>query len=175
MRAAILAATPGKARLVLELAGDASSVERDAAWLEAQVGARPGAPDAVERTAALAPPAAGGLRVRIDALPTRLPAACEALGSSSERVVAYPGLGLVYAELPVESDNEGDLHAAFQQAARVADQAGGGFLCESAPAWAKRGRDVFGAGEANRRLARSLKQRFDPGGVLSPGRFVGCV
>jgi glycolate oxidase FAD binding subunit len=175
VRAVVLAATPGRARVALELAGDASSVERDAAWLEDQVGARPGAPDAVERTAALASPATGGLRFRIDALPTRLPAAWEALCSSSERVVAFPGSGLVYAEHPVESDNEDELHAAFQQAARVAGQAGGGFLCESAPAWAKRGRDVFAAGEANRRLARRLKQRFDPGGVLSPGRFVGCV
>ncbi len=175
VRAAVLVAASGATRLVLELAGDAASVARDAAWLEAQVGARPAAPDAVERAAAFASPETGGLRFRIDALPTRFADTWEALCSSSDRVVAYPGLGLLYAELSVESGDEDELHAVFQRAARVAGRAGGGFLCESAPAWAKRGRDVFGAGEANRRLARSLKQRFDPGGVLSPGRFAGCV
>ena len=37
----------------------------------------------------------------------------------------------------------------------------------------KRERDVFGGAEQTLPLARALKQRFDPQGVLNPGRFQG--
>jgi hypothetical protein len=63
--------------------------------------------------------------------------------------------------------------SAFRFAARSARAAGGGFVCESAPPWAKRGRDVFGDVSATRPLLEALKQRFDSGRVLNPGRFAG--
>ena len=47
------------------------------------------------------------------------------------------------------------------------------WCCESAPAWAKRGRDVFGDLAGALPLARELKRRFDPAGLLNPGRFAG--
>jgi FAD/FMN-containing dehydrogenase len=55
----------------------------------------------------------------------------------------------------------------------VAREAGGSFRLEAAPPWAKRGRDVFG--EPPPPLLAELKQRFDPAGVLNPGRFAGRV
>jgi glycolate oxidase FAD binding subunit len=55
----------------------------------------------------------------------------------------------------------------------AAAAAGGSFVCESAPAWAKTGRDMHGEAAALGPLFESLKSRFDPGRVLNPGRFAG--
>jgi glycolate oxidase FAD binding subunit len=162
-------------RITVELAGDAASVDRDAAWVAEHCEARPAEPLAVGRVRELqrggADPA--GLRFRIDALPSRLPLALEHLGERCESVLVYPGLGLLYADVPLDRADAGAVDLAFRFAARTAREAGGGFVCESAPAWAKRGRDVFGDVSATRPLLETLKQRFDPGRVLNPGRFAG--
>jgi glycolate oxidase FAD binding subunit len=57
----------------------------------------------------------------------------------------------------------------------VARTAGGAALLESAPLAVKNERDVFGGDPALLELTRSLKRRFDPHGVLNPGRFMGGV
>jgi glycolate oxidase FAD binding subunit len=90
-------------------------------------------------------------------------------------VLVYPGLGLLFADLRLDRANAGAVDSAFRFAARAARSGGGGCVCESAPAWAKQGRDVFGAAAATLPLIESLKQRFDPGRVLNPGRFAGGV
>ena len=46
---------------------------------------------------------------------------------------------------------------------------------ERAPLFAKLGRDVFGELGGELPLVRALKARFDPAGVLNPGRFAGGV
>ena len=98
------------------------------------------------------------------------------LPGAGETVLAYPGLGLVYAGFPMseEPDPTAADHA-FVRVTRVAREAGGAFLCEAAPVWAKQGRDVFGALTVALPLIKTLKAGFDPGGVLNPGRFVGRV
>jgi glycolate oxidase FAD binding subunit len=63
--------------------------------------------------------------------------------------------------------------AAFRCALAAAAAGGGAVVLESAPAWAKRGRDVFGDLAGALPLARELKRRFDPAGLLNPGRFAG--
>jgi glycolate oxidase FAD binding subunit len=177
-RAVALAIEPheGRARLTAELAGDAESVAADAERLAADPGARP-APEAAldavrERQAAL--PAPAGLRFRIAALPSRLEPALAELSRAGAALLAYPGLGLVYAALPLAAQpDEAAAARAFRLAERVAREAGGGVLCEAAPAWAKRGHDVFGALGVALPLVRTLKAGFDPEGILNPGRFVG--
>jgi glycolate oxidase FAD binding subunit len=62
--------------------------------------------------------------------------------------------------------------AAAQGAARAG---GGSFVLEAGPAFAKRGHDVFGEPGEALPLVRALKARFDPRGVLNPGRFAGGV
>jgi glycolate oxidase FAD binding subunit len=145
-RAAAIAAsaqspTGRDVRLVVELAGDARSVEHDAAWLEEHCEALPADGAALDRLRGLqaAGPGPSGLRFRIDALPSRLEPALAQLCGVSATVLAYPGLGLLYAEVALESERRPeDVDAAFRRAARTARAAGGGFACEAAPAWAKR-------------------------------------
>jgi glycolate oxidase FAD binding subunit len=182
-RAAAIAAsartpTGRDVRLVVELAGDARNVEYDAAWLEQHCGARPAEGGALDQVRALqaACPGPSGLRFRIDALPSSLEPALAQLCGSSATVLAYPGLGLLYAEVALEGERQPEaVDAAFRRAARTARAAGGGFVCEAAPAWAKRGRDVFGEEPAALPLMGALKRSFDPGGVLNPGRFAGRI
>ena len=67
--------------------------------------------------------------------------------------------------------------ALFDAARSAARARAAGASCSSArrPS-AKRGRDVFGDTARRRRCSRrALKARFDPGGVLNPGRFAGGI
>jgi glycolate oxidase FAD binding subunit len=157
--------------LVVELAGDAPSVERDARWLEDATGALPPEADVV---AALRQwqgeePPAEGARVRIAVPPSALERTCAELAGLEAELVVHPGLGLVYAA------TAGDLEGALFVAQRAAAVGGGHALFESLPAAMKDGRDVFGTPAAQVPLMRALKQRFDPQGVLNPGRFAGGI
>jgi glycolate oxidase FAD binding subunit len=162
----------GDLRLVVELAGDAASVGAEAGRLREQ-GARDAAPDAVGALRARQGRAAG-LRFRLALRPSRLAAALVALRAAGADLLAYPGVGLVYAQFALDGpDARAAAAAAWAAAARAADEAEASFRLEEAPTWAKQERDVFGDSGPLRALGRALKQRFDPGGVLNPGRFAG--
>ena len=165
----------GALRGVVELAGAEETVERDALWLEREHGAAEADPASLDRVRAeqLAAPAPHGMRFRIPALPTQLSAALAALDPQAA-VIVYPGLRLCYAGVALASADDADGAArAFGSASAAALAAEGSFRCESAPPAAKRGRDVFGPLGGEAPLLRALKTRFDPRGVLSPGRFAG--
>jgi glycolate oxidase FAD binding subunit len=180
---ALLSETAGGFRLVAELAGDAPAVERDAERLAAGCGAAPAAQGALaelrarqcstpEADAVGAAPGTHGLRVRISARASRLAAAAQILLAAGARLLVHPGLGLVYAGFAVREAEGPGVFAAVRAAARAA---GGSRVLEAGPAWAKRSGDVFGEPDAAGALARSLKLRFDPRGVLNPGRFQGLL
>jgi FAD/FMN-containing dehydrogenase len=61
----------------------------------------------------------------------------------------------------------------FRDVEAIARSAGGGYVCEAAPTSVKADRDMFGDLGASGAIVRALKQRFDPTGVLNPGRFAG--
>jgi glycolate oxidase FAD binding subunit len=162
--------------VVIELAGDEASVERDAAWCSSELGATPAEADALVRVRERqgATPGGDGMRFRIAGLPSRCPAALAALWDAGAELLAHPGLGLVYAGFALpRSEDPAEVEVAFRGALAAAAAAGGGALLESAPAWAKRGRDVFGDLAGALPLSRELKRRFDPAGLLNPGRFAG--
>jgi glycolate oxidase FAD binding subunit len=169
---------PRRYRVVFELAGPAAAVERDAAWARDELGAREAAPGALDavREAQAATPGGAGLRFRIACLPSALPACARRLAEGAATLLAYPAAGLVYAGFPwVEGARASSLDALFAAVARGARDAGGHWICESAPTPAKLGRDVFGESAPALRLFRALKDRFDPGRVLNPGRFAGGI
>ncbi|HEY5658017.1 MAG TPA: FAD-binding oxidoreductase [Myxococcota bacterium] len=161
---------------VLELAGDAASVERDARWLAEALGAEERAPaalDAVGR-AQRGVPEPCGLRFRLALLPSALGASAAHLAAAGASLLLYPGLNLVYAGFALEGpDDTAGAERAFRTATDVARASSGALLCESAPPAAKRERDVFAPEADALRLLRSLKAQFDPDGVLNPGRFAG--
>ncbi len=177
-RACVLRGSAGAAlRGVVELAGAVATVERDAMLLVREHGALEADASALDGASAAHrdPPERHGLRFRIPALPSQLAPALAALGSGVP-VVVHPGLRLVYASFALASaDDAAGAARAFEAAAAAARMATGGFRCEAAPPSAKRNRDVFGPAADELPLVRALKQRFDPRGVLSPGRFAGCV
>jgi glycolate oxidase FAD binding subunit len=163
-------------RIVVELVGDAAGVDRDAAWLTAQLGAAEGAPEVIDRVREHqgALPGEGGLRFRIAALPSRSFELLAALHAAEAETQSYPGLRLVYAgfRLPPEG-GERAAERAFRLVAAAVAEAGGSYVCEAAPAWAKAGREMYGEVGALLPLFEALKARFDPGRVLNPGCFAG--
>lgn len=162
--------------LLVELAGDEAAVAADARRLAARCGVQPASPGAIARLRALQGETFGpvGLRFRLAVLPDRLAPVSDRLTRAGAALLAYPGSGLVYARfaLDLELDAAG-LDAAWL-AAREAARAGDGVaVLEAAPPWAKSARDVFGDPPEAAPLLRALKQRFDPAGVLNPGRGPG--
>jgi FAD/FMN-containing dehydrogenase len=166
--------------LVLELAGDEPSVVRDAAWLAETFGAEQAAPGALERVRALqagtpGEPGKPGLRFRISALPSRVEAVFGVLRAAGATLLAYPGLGLCYAGFALVEDDARALERGFGCVAAAAREAGGSWTLEEGPPGAKQGRDVFGDPSDALPLMRALKSRFDPGGRLNAGRFMGLL
>ena len=123
---------------------------------------------AAVRAAQAARPGDSGLRFRVSALVSRLPEVATRLREAGAELQGQPGRAVVYAFF------EGaDPGAAFEAAAQAARVGEGTALLEAGPPAAKRDRDVFGAPGPEFAIARALKQRFDPRGILNPGRFVG--
>ncbi len=167
--------------VLVELAGDRATFARDRDALARDLGVEEVDAAALERVrelqgADLEAPGVGTLRFRIDALPSRLGAARERLREGGAAVLAYPGAGLLFAWFRVpDRDGAAGGDAAVECARRAARAGRGGWMLESAPLWARRGRDVFGDAPGPLPVLRALKQRFDPAGVLNPGRFAGGI
>jgi len=176
--AAIESSGKGGWRLVVELAGDEPTVQRDLHWLRTEYAASEAPESTIERLRDLQAevPVPWGLRFRIGALPSRLEDALLQLQKSGASLLAYPGLRLIYARFPLsEPPAESEVEVAFDTVAKAAGEAGGHYVCEAAPSWAKSGRDMFGEIGATGSIMRGLKKRFDPCGVLNPGRFAGRI
>lgn len=163
--------------MVAECAGDAAAVTVDAAALEERFGAFDASPNALARVRALQGETFGpvGLRFRLAVLPRHLGAAVADLHAAGAALLVHPATGLVYARFSLDIDADGAGVDRAWMALRGAARAGHGHVVlEAGPAWAKL-RDVFGDVQDEWRLARALKSRFDPAGVLNPGRYVGGI
>jgi glycolate oxidase FAD binding subunit len=175
-RVAALSCDASGANVVTEFAGDANSVRHDASWLAGRCDAASTDATAVTRVSdRQATLGVDGLRFRVGVLPSNLERVLRALLDSGAVTLAYPGLRTVYAGFDLTQADAGAVADRFSEIARVAAVAGGEWVCEAAPGWAKRDRDVFGAPADLVPLYRELKHRFDPHGVLNPGRFAGGV
>jgi glycolate oxidase FAD binding subunit len=164
--------------LLVELAGDEAAVACDARELAARWGAAQASPGAIARLRALQGETFGpvGLRFRLAVLPDRLDPVTERLARAGAALLAYPGSGLVYARFALDLELDAAGVDGAWRAAREAARAGDGVaVLEAAPPWAKSARDVFGDPLEAAPLLRALKQRFDPAGVLNPGRGPGLL
>jgi glycolate oxidase FAD binding subunit len=173
-RAAALAlGQGGAARLVVELAGDEAVVVGDRARLAAEAGAREAPVEALDRVRRLQAEGRGptGLHFRVSLRPSQASGAAALLGAAGASLLLYPGLGLAWASFPGEGREAVD--AAFGAVSTAAREAGGSWLLERAPRAARGARDAFGDSAALVPLTRALKARFDPKGLLNPGRQLG--
>lgn len=82
-------------------------------------------------------------------------------------LVAYPDAGIVYSHT-----RDPDTLADRQE--RAAAQ-GGVVVLERAPSELKNDLDVFGETPGGFELMKKIKDKLDPKGILSPGRFVGRI
>jgi glycolate oxidase FAD binding subunit len=147
------------ARRVLEEAGlEASLIEDDAAAWEAQRAAQ-----------------RGELVVRVSALQTRLEDVLRETERLGGGMVGRAALGVCWVSLPAEAGAEAvrSLRSALTPSSCVVLDAPEEVRAEIDP-W---GFDDSGggAGSAAVELMRRTKARFDPGGVCSPGVFVGGI
>jgi glycolate dehydrogenase FAD-binding subunit len=173
-RAAALEIAPGgAARLVVELAGDEPVVEGDCAWLAAKAGAGERTSAALDGLRRLQAEGTGPgvLHFRVSFRPSLAGRVAARLAAAGASLLFYPGLGLAWA-----SFREGGGEAAgpaFEEVSAAAREAEGSWLLERAPRAARAGRDAFGDAARFAPLTRALKARFDPGGLLNPGRQLG--
>lgn len=177
------AARAGLALAVIELAGDLAVVAADARELASRLGAASGPPDTLERLRGCLsePPGEAALRARLEVRPSRLAACAAALAGAP--LLLQPGLASLHVWLSLAEDPHAPggppaadaVARAFDRLGAAARAGGGRFVVEAAPLRAKAGRDVFGEAPEGLALMRALKQRFDPQGVLNPGRFLGGI
>ena len=82
-------------------------------------------------------------------------------------LVAYPDAGIVYSHTR-------DPDALADRQERASAQ-GGVVVLERAPSELKNDLDVFGETPGGFELMKQIKEKLDPKGILSPGRFVGRI
>jgi glycolate oxidase FAD binding subunit len=120
---------------------------------------------------------------RIAVLPSAMEALAERLnndaddGTMSSAMVLRPH-GLIYfALMPSAAGTfeQGRLVSAVEKIFRFAEEAGAKARIEFAPIELKRAVNVWGAARPDFELMRRVKKVFDPGNVLSPGRFAGGI
>ena len=170
-------AHPGPWRLLAEFAGEEPTVRADTEWLVP--GGAPGvAGEGVveELRARQAACSEQGLHARIHLLPGALAGVARRLRERGAHLVVYPEPAVVHARFEPEADDPGpdgcDGVLGLLEEIRGAGAAE--IFIESLPAAASGERDVF-AGAGCLELMRAIKGRFDPDGILNPGRFAGGI
>jgi glycolate oxidase FAD binding subunit len=158
-------------RLMLRYEGLREEAEEGAAEARRRIGPRAVAEASDEEWEAIAdfpavPAAETTLVLRGQAVPARSFDLAE-LWRDGGPLVALPDSGLVYSH----TEDPEALADRLEQAGRL----GAHVVLERAPAAIKQDRDVFGELPAGFELMRAIKDKLDPRGILSPGRFVGRI
>ena len=92
------------------------------------------------------------------------------------QMMAVLGSGVLSVNIPVVSDtNYQSLAGALTQLRQTAMSKQGNLIIEIAPPELKRHIDVWGSLEGTLSLMKQIKAKFDPTGVLNPGRFISSI
>ena len=92
------------------------------------------------------------------------------------QVMALLGSGILYLSIPVASDTNFEvLASALTQLRQSAIEVRGNLIVEAAPPELKQHIDVWGPVGDTLGLMKQVKDRFDAGGLLNPGRFVSGI
>ncbi|HKZ50469.1 MAG TPA: FAD-binding oxidoreductase, partial [Dehalococcoidia bacterium] len=171
---------PESGLLLLEAAGEEAAVARSSQELSAILGDFPDARVVADDggddlwTSLRGLLGQGGLRVQAGVRPSRVAEILEAwqkLGGESTTVVAQPTVGIVHCAWPAAGlERDLDLVLALRQ---EASRLGGSLTVEACSRDLKERIDVWGETGTGFPLMARIKARFDPQGILNPGRFVG--
>jgi glycolate oxidase FAD binding subunit len=120
---------------------------------------------------------ASALLAKFSVLPAQLAAVCTLVARTAEAQsltwkIVVQSVGVGYARL---EGNEQDLRNALLALRDGLAKMDGTLVALACPAAVKRGLDVWGSPSDAQPLMVRLKQRFDPDGILNPGRFVGGI
>ena len=92
------------------------------------------------------------------------------------QMMALLGSGVLYVTIPVASDTGyQSLANMLTQLRQTAMSRQGNLIIEIAPPELKRHIDVWGSVEGTLSLMKQIKAKFDPAGLLNPGRFVSSI
>jgi glycolate oxidase FAD binding subunit len=164
----------GRWALAVRFAGGRAAVDRslrDLLRLANDAGASPVDGDIVAWEEALRPAAARDAEsvvAKAAVRPSDAGAILRAAAAGGGGVVAYPTAGLVYASWPAAPGVE-----VLALLRAQAESLGGALVLEAAPSALKTSFDAWGATRGDFQLMRRLKAEMDPGGLLSPGRYLG--
>ncbi len=163
----------GPYTLVVRLTGIQEAVDRSLSALAAIAQGLGGETTEVKERweEAMASPAeARGLTMKLSVSPSRVPACLERLASlSPSLVMAMPLAGICYARWD-EADQPSSL---ARKAMELAGSLGGTAIIHACEAALKEHVDVFGPLPPSFHIMKAIKERWDPKGNLSPGRFLG--
>ena len=100
----------------------------------------------------------------------------DASWASDVQMMALLGSGVLYLTVPITSDTDFQKFAdTFTQLRQSAMKAQGNLIIETAPSELKRHIDVWGSVGGTLSLMKQVKAKFDPNGLLNPGRFISSV
>ena len=92
------------------------------------------------------------------------------------QMMALLGSGVLYLTIPVSSDTDFQTLAdALTQLRQSVMAMQGNLIIEAAPPELKQRIDVWGSVEGTLRLMKQIKAKFDPEGLLNPGRFISNI
>jgi glycolate oxidase FAD binding subunit len=129
----------------------------------------------------LAPPGAGSdeVAIKISTPPAELTGVLDsALGACarrgvSPRITGHAGVGVTYVALS-GADDEARAQV-VEELREIWTRRGGSVVVREAPATFKKRVEVWGPLGSRLELTRRVKEKFDPRGILNPGRFVGGI
>ena len=99
--------------------------------------------------------------------------ACSRRGLDAPRVTGQAGIGVVYVGLS-GGDEDGQV-AVTEELREIWVRRGGSVIVREAPVSFKGRVETWGPLGTRLELTRRLKEKFDPRGIMNPGRFVGGI
>ena len=121
---------------------------------------------------------AGDVGLKIGAPPSDLTAVLDSVVGAAERagvevsLSGHAGTGVTFAGL---SGGEDALVEVIEEVREIRLRRGGSVVVQEAPLTIKERLDVWGSGGDYLGLTRRVKEKFDPGYILNPGRFLGGI
>jgi glycolate oxidase FAD binding subunit len=125
-----------------------------------------------------APSTACEVDLKIGAPPAELASVLDSILNAAERrgaavsMTGHAGTGVTYAGL---SGDEDDLVGLVEEVREIRTRSGGSLVVRGAPASFKEKVDVWGPAGDYLGLTRRVKEKFDPGYFMNPGRFIGGI